>query len=334
MAVATRTKRPGRRVSVLEYARTDNAHRVDLENGIIYRVKVLGENSTNGRTYPRSVRRAALPMYEGVRVFIGHPPRSAPDMERSPRDLVGTLLNCVDEEDSIIADLHILESSPEGQTVLELAQKADWLIGLSHNAVTYQAADPISGRIICTGIEKVRSVDVVCRPATSSSLFEEEQNMDDPMLSPTDDATEEGDDVATDNSDPIKAKLIEKIKTILDGPGSAKEKAAKAATLMAKLLGISDSYASAMADDDTTEDDDSDPEVMESNYVPSRRLGRRPARVNYSDPAAIARALLSPPPPESMPLTAFESQGKFRRVKPDADRYDDPKKCAQLLTSR
>ena len=331
MTVATRTKRPVRRVSVLEYTSSNiAAGRVDREQGIIRRVKILGGVSKNGRVYPRSTRTAAAHLYEGARVNINHPPRMAPDMERDFDEWVGVLENVQDEPSGLYADLRLRKKHPKADELMEAAEEFPTEFGMSHNAVTYQT--PHDGKMVVTEIETVRSVDVVCRPATTRGIFEsEDHDMDvasDPMLSPT----QEGDDVTTDTSDPNGALLV-KIVMIINGEGTPEEKGAECAALIEQMLSDGDDDSAAMDDGTTETEDDDDPDAMES-VGPRRKLGRRPARVNYSDPAAIARALLSPPPPESMPLTAFESQGKFRRVKPDADRYDDPKKCAQLLTSR
>src|SRR5262245_35101259 len=64
--------------NVLEFTCSPAGLRVDRELGVIYGVKVLGRKSGNGPIYPQSVTSRALPMYEGSKVNLDHPPRMRP----------------------------------------------------------------------------------------------------------------------------------------------------------------------------------------------------------------------------------------------------------------
>lgn len=49
--------------------------RVDRDSGVIRGVKLIGFESKNGRTYPPSVLKGAVHLYEGAKVNIDHPER-------------------------------------------------------------------------------------------------------------------------------------------------------------------------------------------------------------------------------------------------------------------
>lgn len=164
------TRRAVRRHDRLESISSISDHRIDRQAGIIRHVKILGEQSINGLTYPRSTRSDAMHLYEDARVFIDHPSRANPGEVRSFRDLVGTLHNITDELDGLYGDLHLLTGSPNAERILEAAEKAPTAIGLSHNAITIQV--PSNTGTVVTAIERVRSVDVVTLPATTQGLFE------------------------------------------------------------------------------------------------------------------------------------------------------------------
>jgi len=146
--------------------------RVDVERGVISGVRVLGLSSTNDRRYePEAVRRA-VPLYQGIKVFVDHPPRKdGPNASRSSNDVIGQLKNVrFVEGKGLYGDLHLLRSHPLTRRVLEAAQHMPNAYGLSHNA--HGNSENRDGTDVITSIESVRSVDLVSEPATSGGLYE------------------------------------------------------------------------------------------------------------------------------------------------------------------
>lgn len=159
-------------IMVLEYAETAKPA-VDREAGVIRGVKVLGLQSKHGYSYPAEVLKRSLPLYEGVPVFVDHPSLREARNERSVSEQFGCLEGVRLESDGIYADLHFLKSHPMSEQVCELAERFPDKIGLSHNAdVTRTQESEVSS------IDRVRSVDLVCRPATARGIFESEERME------------------------------------------------------------------------------------------------------------------------------------------------------------
>jgi hypothetical protein len=153
--------------------------KVDAEAGVIRGVKILGRESGNRgaggkpREYSRQAIRQAVKLYEGLPVHYDHPDRKTPGVERSVRDRVGWLSNVRESQDGdIIGDMNYLKSDPSSGKLTEAAERRPELFGLSHNA---RGAEVVrGGKSIVESIDLVRSVDIVTRPATTSSLFESE----------------------------------------------------------------------------------------------------------------------------------------------------------------
>jgi len=142
--------------------------RVDRDAGLIRDVKIIGTKSANGREYPLDVLRKAASLYEGVAVNINHPTKG--NESRSVADRFGTLKNVRVGGDGLYGDLHFIRSHPLAEQVLEMAVRMPTLLGLSHNA-DGTGRRGASGFIV-EAISKVISVDLVCDPATTKSLFE------------------------------------------------------------------------------------------------------------------------------------------------------------------
>jgi len=146
---------------------------VDHENNVIRNVKILGKESANGRTYTGTAIREAAELYEGIGVFIDHPPRSAPNTERRVNDRVGWLEGISLKNDGLYGDLHVLKSNPSAALICEAAERNPRLIGLSHNAEGRTRRE--RGKTLVEKVTRVRSVDLVTDPATTRGLFESEE---------------------------------------------------------------------------------------------------------------------------------------------------------------
>lgn len=158
---------------ILEYAASPSAHQVDRGRGLIHNVKVLGSRSRNGGVYSTPAMAAARPLYEGVRVNIDHPNRATPEAERSFGDWFGVLENVRLLADGLYGDLAYLTSHPLAEQICEAAERFPGSFGLSHNARVTESAQ--EGQLVYDTIHRVRSVDIVCKPATTRGIFESEE---------------------------------------------------------------------------------------------------------------------------------------------------------------
>lgn len=173
---------PARRVAVLhEDFVPGTATRVDRDKGCIYGVKVLGRISKNSHKIPGADHTeytmealyAAVPLYEGLKVNVDHPPREKVNAERSSRDRLGWLKNVQVREDGIYADLHLLKSDGLTEKLFEAAERNPELFGLSHNAIGQWDLEGNVAKIM--KITEVHSVDVVADGGSVSSLFESKE---------------------------------------------------------------------------------------------------------------------------------------------------------------
>lgn len=151
--------------------------RVDGEAGTIENVVLAGPQSKNGRRYRTAGLSKAVPLYDGVRVYLNHP--TADDLKarhggRDVRELAGWVTHPRFSEGKVKGTLNIL---PPHAWVLEVAARKPDLLGMSHvarGAIAKEGEETIVEEIL-----SVRSVDIVSDPATTRSLFEHrEENGD------------------------------------------------------------------------------------------------------------------------------------------------------------
>jgi hypothetical protein len=139
-----------------------------IGQGLIEDVKLIGNQSANGRKYEQAALRAAIPMYEGCKVFVNHSkgPRNADER-------FGAFQNVREAADGgLIGNLAFMESHPMAARVKECAQRdLDWL-GMSH-AVFGDSKKGADGKEIVTAISEVRSVDLVTGAASTKGFFEQ-----------------------------------------------------------------------------------------------------------------------------------------------------------------
>jgi hypothetical protein len=167
------------RRDILEFTTSSAKHKIDRERGVIHDVKIIGSRSRNGGLYPPTTLSSAKPLYEGARVNIDHPQRSQPDQERTFGDWFGVLQNVRHASDGLYGDLSYLMTHPLASQICEAAERFPASFGLSHNAQVTEAEH--EGNTVYEKIHHVRSVDIVCKPATTRGIFESE------TLSPADD---------------------------------------------------------------------------------------------------------------------------------------------------
>lgn len=178
---------------IFEDVQAFEGSRVDGEAGTIEGVVLAGPTSKNGRRYRTAGLAKAVPLYDGVRVYLNHP--TADDLKarhggRDVRELAGWVTHPRFSEGKVKGTLNIL---PLHAWVLEVAARKPDLLGMSHvarGAITKEGEETIVEEILA-----VRSVDIVSDPATTSSLFEHREDVDGDEGSPGHD--EGGSDMTT-----------------------------------------------------------------------------------------------------------------------------------------
>ena len=143
---------------------------VDAENGVIHDVAILGAESKNNRTYTERALDDAVKLYEGMTVKLDHPDPKNAKADRSVRESFGELRNLRKKDGKVRGDHHFPVSHAFAAQYVESALRFPRQIGFSHNADG--ASKLKSGKQIVESLHKVRSVDLVDKPATNESLFE------------------------------------------------------------------------------------------------------------------------------------------------------------------
>lgn len=156
--------------NVLEFFDFSSPQRkIDKENGVVSGVKIIGVKSRNNRVYPISTLRDAAPLYENAKVNVNHPDGS-PNESRKYQDRVGSIKNVTVEENGLYGDFHFNPKHPLAEQMLWDAEKAPENFGFSHNVEAVVRLE--NGAQVVDKIVRVRSVDLVADPATTSGLFE------------------------------------------------------------------------------------------------------------------------------------------------------------------
>lgn len=149
--------------------------KVDRENRMLLGVALLGSVSKNGRRYSKEALRDAVRLYDGVNVYLDHPPlseRRDRKGTRSVRDLVGKIRNPRLAGDRVRGDLQLLQSGEGAGVVLAMAETMPDAAGASHRARGKVRAGTDGQPDVVTGLEDVAGVDIVTDPATVDGLFE------------------------------------------------------------------------------------------------------------------------------------------------------------------
>jgi hypothetical protein len=158
---------------------------VDEAAAVIKGVRVCGRFSKNnhglpgvteGTEYTAGCHETAKALYEGREVFCDHViPGDRKTPTRSVHDTFGVLRNVrpVQEAEGTVtrADLHYLPDHPVAKNVVHSVRHGLGLFGLSHHAKP-ASAKVVNGRYVVERLERVESVDLVNRPATSRNLME------------------------------------------------------------------------------------------------------------------------------------------------------------------
>lgn len=142
---------------------------VDRNKCIVYGVKVLGFNSMNGRIYDPKAIRDAVPLYENAPVNKDHK-TEAPLFS----DRLGWLQNVRFTSEGLYADFRYNPHADGIESFLWFAENnglGD--VGFSH-LVSGKSIPDQDGTERVVRIDRVRSVDLVANPATTTTIFEGE----------------------------------------------------------------------------------------------------------------------------------------------------------------
>lgn len=142
---------------------------VDEAAFVVRGVKIIGHKSANGRTYTRECLAKAKSLYEGAPAYVDH----SKGKERSYLDRLGEFRNVQEQTDGLYGDLHYNPENPAARAFLHDAKHNTRGVGFSHTAdgKTNRRGDVVEE------LTEVLSVDLVAGPATTKSLFEQEQTV-------------------------------------------------------------------------------------------------------------------------------------------------------------
>lgn len=146
---------------------------VDGDTTTLKNVLLVGKTSRNRADYSDAALQAGVRLYEEAEVFVGHSKDgSNPSFDRS----MGVIRNPVLAADGIRGDHTFPSKHRLAEDLVWRAHHAPRNIGYSHDAdCTYTVNG--RGRRQVNAIEKVYSVDLVTRPATTGGLAEEEETV-------------------------------------------------------------------------------------------------------------------------------------------------------------
>ncbi len=148
---------------------------VDRSRNIVPRVRVAGLRSRNGRKYPERVLRAALALYDNVRVNVGHHRNDVTGLpaEVPPTARFGRLTSPAFETSGIVADLHYNPEHPFAKPFLWAAENDPRAFAFSHLAAVRWLPQPDGdGDQVAESINHVASVDIVTEGGATSGVFE------------------------------------------------------------------------------------------------------------------------------------------------------------------
>jgi hypothetical protein len=193
----------------------------DQPSRLLRNIALSGCESKNGYRYSEAALRRAARLYDQKPVFLDHADRPTEAATRSTRDLVGSIVNPRFDEGRLRGDVRVLDTE-SGRTFLALVEGNTPGVGMSHVVLAQRSVD---GALV-ERIEDVISVDVVCRPATTSTFRESEAE---PAERPEVELREEsssdtegsgGDsDVAVEELLPRLVSVLERVEALLEKTG-------------------------------------------------------------------------------------------------------------------
>lgn len=178
---------PSKLVQVTESDYLSGSLIVDRAAGTIDGVKMLGKESKNNhgirdddgnlvkktRYEPEAIRNA-LNAYEGKKGYADHPPKGAPNAERTTDDPLVVWTNVRERDGELFGKMNLIKSHPVAQRLMDAAENPilHTLFSCSHNA--YGRGEVKNGEFVISEIPEhlIRSVDVVADGGSCHSLLE------------------------------------------------------------------------------------------------------------------------------------------------------------------
>jgi hypothetical protein len=259
---------------------------VDRNKCIVYGVKVLGFSSMNGRIYDPKAIRDAVPLYENAPVNKDHK-TEAPLFS----DRLGWLQNVRFTSEGLYADFRYNPHADGIDSFLWFAENnglGD--VGFSH-LVSGKSIPDQDGTERVVRIDRVRSVDLVANPATTTTIFESKETAmkNDKMMTEENpvkemykeevpDAAPAQEPTAEPTSEEPASDMLKKIMEICVGPGEGSAKGKMILDLIAAATGLGGDMTAetsdvtgnptsgtpAQAKVDDTEEDPTEDELEES----------------------------------------------------------------------
>ena len=144
----------------------------DEKKLIIKNVKMLGASSVNGRDYPETTQREAIPLFEGAKAYLNHAKKKDSEEPRQVQEQIGYYKNVTVRNGGTYGDLHLVDKPIVREEVIPYADKS--VAHLVGNSIVARAqmSKQKNGRMLVEKILAARSVDLVAEPATTTSLYE------------------------------------------------------------------------------------------------------------------------------------------------------------------
>jgi len=318
----------------------DGVSRIDRENRVIKGVKVVGlvsgntpevlgiDSEQDHYSYTLECLRDAIPLYEGVSVFIDHleseydqksGKRLPSQKDRKLADKFGKLRNIRVTESGMFADLHYFEAHPMAAMVVEAAERMPDAFALSHYAFSTPQVFA-NGEVKIVKINHVESVDLIGeRPGTTHGLFESlskgsQESMAD-ELKPGETATTT--EMESPNGAPAAAAtqqtLREKLLAVLDNPEMDDAALVKAVGAVLGMTTEADDTTDSEEAAATTEEDGTDPLDMAT----SKEADETPTDEEQAAQESVKRKHKGVATLESR-LAALEAKDRFNERKTKA----------------
>ena len=136
---------------------------------VIRNVAMLSEKSKNNRKYPAKVQEQAVSIFEGIKAYADHPTKANENEPRRVKETIGRYKNVhfIPSLVKTYGDLHLVPTKLVTEYIIPIAESDPSLIGSSINV--YGKMDK-EGNV--EAITKGNSVDLVTEPATTNSLYE------------------------------------------------------------------------------------------------------------------------------------------------------------------
>lgn len=173
-------KKPAKKAIIREHYQANVASTdVDRDAGVIRNVKLLGKSSRNGRTYSDNALDQAVILFNGKPVYTNHDPTLT---VRDVEDQIGWIENVRRIGAEVFGDFYLLLTHPVAGKVLETAERNPRLLGFSLSGSGHLTDGHLLGAAdVVDELVEVSSLDLVTEPATTTGLFESQQQKEQPV---------------------------------------------------------------------------------------------------------------------------------------------------------